>query len=96
MPLALTVTSRKRGRLPLEFAEDGFFVIKQIANQPIGVAVFERQSIFGARPQDAGREGVCKVGDVVVVGGGEVNEAGKVGGDGVEGGDVVETELAKG
>ena len=37
-----------------------------------------------------------EVRNVVIVGGGEVDEAREVGGDGIEGGDVVEAELAEG
>jgi hypothetical protein len=38
---------------------------------------------------------VSKILYVFFVGGGEVDEAGEVGGDGVEGGDVIEAELAE-
>lgn len=80
--------------MAFEFAEDGFFVVEEIADQTVGMAVVEGEGVFRAGAEDTGGEGVREVGDVVVCGGGEVDETGEVGGYGVEGGDVVESELA--
>lgn len=59
------------------------------------MAVFERESVFCAGSKDTWGKGVGEIRDVVVGGGGEVDEAREVSGDGVEGGDVIEPELAE-
>lgn len=60
------------------------------------MALVHGEGGFGAGAEDAGGEGLGEGGDVGFVGGGEVDEAGEVGCYGVEGGDVVEAELAEG
>lgn len=86
----------ERGGLALEFAEDGFFVVEQVADEAVGVALVQGEGVFGAGAQDAGGEGLREVGDEGLVRGGQVDQAREVRGDGVEGGDVVEPELAEG
>jgi len=66
-----------------EFAEDGFFVVEEIADQAVAVTFVHRQAAFDARAEDAGGEVVGEGGDVCFVGGGELDEAGKVSGDGI-------------
>lgn len=66
-------------------------MVKQIANKPVSMPVLKRESVLCSRAQDTGRKGVREIGDVVIVRGSEVDQAGEVGGDGVEGGDVVKT-----
>ena len=68
-----TASAREGGGLALEFAEDGFFVVEEIPDQAVGVAIFEGEGVLGAGAEDARCERVCKVRDVVFVGGGEVD-----------------------
>jgi hypothetical protein len=49
------------GGLTFEFAEDCFFVFKQIANETECVAIFEGQGVFCTGSEDTRREDVRKV-----------------------------------
>lgn len=94
--VALAVGSGECGGLAFEFAKDGFFMVEEIADEPVGVAVFEGKGVFGTRTEDARCEGMGEAGDVFFVGGGEIDEASEMGRDGVEGGNIIEPQLAEG
>lgn len=66
-----------------EFTEDGFFVVEEVADQPIAVPFVRCQATFDARAEDTKGEVVGEGGDEGFVGGGKLDEAGEVGGDGV-------------
>lgn len=57
--------------------------------------LFHSQRIHNPRSKNTRREGLSEASDVVFVGGGEVDEAGKVCCYSIEGGDVVEAKLTK-
>lgn len=81
---------------PLELAEYGFLVLEEVADKPVGLPVMHGQRGFDARAEDARGKGVAEAGYEGFVGGGEFDEAGEVCGDGVEGRDVGQAELAEG
>ncbi len=81
----------RHGAGPLKLAEDGILVGQEISHQTIAITFVQRESALRPGPQDARREGRGERRHVRIVSRGEIDEAGEVGGDGVERGDVGES-----
>jgi hypothetical protein len=79
--------------LSLELAKDGFFVGKQIADKLVSVLLLHCQRGFLAGAKHARSNAGSEGGDILLIGGGELNEAGEVVHAGVEGSDIGESEL---
>jgi len=73
----------REGARALEFAEDGFFVGEEVADEAVGMAFVHCEWGVVARAEDARGEVVGEGYDEGFVGGGEFYKAGEVGGHGV-------------
>ena len=69
---------------------------KEVANKAVIVAFMHGQGIVSAGPEDTWGKVLGEGGNVRFFCRGEFDEAGKVGSDGVESGDVCETKLTEG
>jgi hypothetical protein len=57
----------------LEFCEDGFLVVEQIADQAIGISLLHGHRCLYLWPQNAWREASCKGGNISLVSGCKLN-----------------------
>ena len=83
------------GTRALEFAKDGFFMGEKIADKTVVVTFVHCQRITCAGPENTRREILRKGRDKRLLCGSEFDEAGKVCGNGVEGGDVGKAKLTE-
>jgi hypothetical protein len=83
-------------RLAFELAEDGILVSEQVADQSVAVSFVHRQAALEARAENTGGEGLGQRGDVLFVGGGQVNQACEMSHNGIKRSDIHKTELSKG
>ena len=66
---------------------------EEVANETVGVLLVHCEGVFETRTKNAWCEGLGESGDVCFICGGELDEAGEVCHESVEGGDVGEAEL---
>jgi hypothetical protein len=64
-------------------------MIEQVADKTVSVALVHGKRVFRSWPQDARSKGLCEVGNIGLVGRGEVDESCEMCCNGVESSDVV-------
>lgn len=82
--------------LAFQLPENRVLVVEEIAEELVGEFLVHGDGVTGFGAENAGGKGGGETCNVVLWGGGEVDEAGEVRGEGVKGGNIVETELAEG
>ena len=85
-----------RGACSLQFSEDFFFVIEQVAHEAVGMTFVHGNGCLGTRAENARGEYLSEGSDKGFIGGSEFNEASEVGSNCIECSDVSKTELAEG
>jgi hypothetical protein len=81
--------------LPLQLVEDVLFMFKEVAHESVAVSLVHCEVVFQARAENAWCEILCEGGHITLVGGREFDQSCKVGHDGIERGDIIQSKLAE-